>query len=67
MFENACSSMVSTPSGNVISYIIGSYDFCPIISTLLGHSSVNITGKIYINKDYTNEQDAVNTLDKILT
>lgn len=48
-------------------YLISQNKDINIISTLLGHSSVNITGKIYINKDYTNEQDAVNTLDKILT
>lgn len=48
-------------------YLISQNKDINIISTLLGHSSVNVTGKIYINKDYTNEEDAVSSLEKILT
>lgn len=48
-------------------YLISQNKDINVVSTLLGHANVNITGKIYINKDYTNEEDAVSSLEKILT
>ena len=40
------------------------YNDINIISTLLGHANVNITGQIYIEKDYTNQQKAISSFDK---
>ena len=47
-------------------FLISQNNDINIISTLLGHSNVNITAQIYIEKDYTNEKNAVSSFDKIL-
>lgn len=47
-------------------FLISQNNDINIISTLLGHANVNITGQIYIEKDYTNERIAVSSFDKLL-
>lgn len=48
-------------------FLISQNNDINIISTLLGHSNVNITAQIYIEKDYTNEQKAVSSFDNFLS
>lgn len=48
-------------------YLISQNKDINVISTLLGHADINITGKIYVEKDYTNEIDAVSSFENIMS